>query len=77
MEVKSPVQTADVLIVGAGPAGLMASLCLHTYGLSVIHIDNRPRPTDVGRADGIQPRTLEAGHLILLNRFIYLYKLQA
>ncbi|PLW13284.1 hypothetical protein PCANC_17854 [Puccinia coronata f. sp. avenae] len=59
MEVKSPVQTADVLIVGAGPAGLMASLCLHTYGLSVIHIDNRPRPTDVGRADGIQPRTLE------------------
>ncbi|KAI9616242.1 hypothetical protein KEM48_005271 [Puccinia striiformis f. sp. tritici PST-130] len=59
MNFKSPVETTDVLIVGAGPAGLMASLCLHTFGLSVLHIDNRPEPTSAGRADGIQPRTLE------------------
>lgn len=52
-------ETVDVLIVGAGPAGLMASLCLHTFGFSILHIDNRPEPTRAGRADGIQPRTLE------------------
>ncbi|KAM0748654.1 phenol 2-monooxygenase [Meredithblackwellia eburnea MCA 4105] len=41
------------------PAGLMASTCLTTYGFSVLHIDNRPEPTTAGRADGIQPRTIE------------------
>ncbi|POW18171.1 hypothetical protein PSHT_06120 [Puccinia striiformis] len=70
MNFKSPVETTDVLIVGAGPAGLMASLCLHTFGLSVLHIDNRPEPTSAGRADGIQPRTLEV-HPSLL--FIFLF----
>lgn len=49
----------DVFIVGAGPAGLMASLCSTTYGLKVMHIDDRPHPTTAGRADGIQPRTIE------------------
>ncbi|KAI5477274.1 phenol 2-monooxygenase [Pseudohyphozyma bogoriensis] len=49
----------DMVIVGAGPAGLMASLCLTTYGFSVLHIDDREEPTTAGRADGIQPRTLE------------------
>ncbi|EGG09012.1 uncharacterized protein MELLADRAFT_115864 [Melampsora larici-populina 98AG31] len=49
----------DVLIVGAGPAGLMASLCLRTFHFDVLHVDDRPEPTSAGRADGIQPRTLE------------------
>ncbi|GAA5973223.1 hypothetical protein JCM11641_006331 [Rhodosporidiobolus odoratus] len=49
----------DVVIVGAGPAGCMASLCLNTFGFKVLHIDNRPTTTEAGRADGIQPRTLE------------------
>ncbi|GAA6038259.1 hypothetical protein JCM8097_003909 [Rhodosporidiobolus ruineniae] len=54
-----PQDTYDVVIVGAGPAGCMASLCLTTYGLKVLHIDNRPTTTEAGRADGIQPRTIE------------------
>ncbi|ORY84725.1 phenol 2-monooxygenase [Leucosporidium creatinivorum] len=54
-----PLKEYDVIIVGAGPAGLMGSLCSTTYGLSVLHIDERPEPTTAGRADGIQPRTLE------------------
>ncbi|KAL8292681.1 hypothetical protein RQP46_001293 [Phenoliferia psychrophenolica] len=49
----------DMIIVGAGPAGLMAATCLTTYGFSVLHIDDRPEPTTAGRADGIQPRTIE------------------
>ncbi|POW04532.1 hypothetical protein PSTT_10287 [Puccinia striiformis] len=59
MDPTPPTETTDVLIVGAGPSGLMASLCLHTFGLSVIHIDDRAEPTSKGRADGIQTRTLE------------------
>ncbi|KAK4050697.1 hypothetical protein OIV83_003423 [Microbotryomycetes sp. JL201] len=54
-----PGKEYDVVIVGAGPAGLMGALCCTTYGMSVLHIDERPAPTTAGRADGIQPRTLE------------------
>ncbi|SDA03041.1 BZ3500_MvSof-1268-A1-R1_Chr11-1g03273 [Microbotryum saponariae] len=54
-----PQQQYDVVIVGAGPAGLMAALCLTTYGFQVLHIDDRPEPTTAGRADGLQPRTIE------------------
>ncbi|PGG99438.1 hypothetical protein AJ80_09362 [Polytolypa hystricis UAMH7299] len=49
----------DVVVVGAGPVGLLTSLCLSRWGYSVKHIDNRPVPTKTGRADGIQPRSLE------------------
>ncbi|GAA5935296.1 hypothetical protein JCM1841_006699 [Sporobolomyces salmonicolor] len=54
-----PESEYDVVIVGAGPAGCMADLCLTTYGFKVLHIDNRPHTTEAGRADGIQPRTIE------------------
>ncbi|SGZ32377.1 BQ5605_C040g11865 [Microbotryum silenes-dioicae] len=54
-----PQEQYDVVIVGAGPAGLMAALCLTTYGFQVLHIDDRSEPTTAGRADGLQPRTLE------------------
>lgn len=49
------------------PAGLMASTALTSYGLSVLHIDNRPEPTTAGRADGIQPRTIEVSLSKLLT----------
>lgn len=47
------------MIVGAGPAGLMLSTCLARWGYKVKHIDNRAEPTPTGRADGIQPRSLD------------------
>jgi hypothetical protein len=40
-------------------AGMMAALCLTTYGFTLAHFDERPEPTTAGRADGLQPRTLE------------------
>jgi 2-polyprenyl-6-methoxyphenol hydroxylase-like FAD-dependent oxidoreductase len=49
----------DIVIVGAGPVGLFLSTCLARWGHSILHIDDRPQPTDRGRADGIQPRTIE------------------
>jgi hypothetical protein len=49
----------DVLIIGAGPAGLMAANALSSFGVTVRVIDKRPQSVLVGQADGIQPRTIE------------------
>lgn len=37
----------------------MLSTCLARWGYRIRHIDNRPEPTVTGRADGIQPRSLD------------------
>ncbi|KAK7054533.1 hypothetical protein VNI00_003731 [Paramarasmius palmivorus] len=51
--------SADVLVVGAGPAGLALALLLLRHGLSVRIID-RSQSLDIGqRGAGIHPRTLE------------------
>ncbi|KAF9474825.1 hypothetical protein BDN70DRAFT_815025 [Pholiota conissans] len=49
----------DVLIIGAGPAGLMACNALARNGIKVRIIDQRSEKVAAGHADGIQPRTLE------------------
>lgn len=49
----------DIVIVGAGPVGLLLSTCLARWGYRIKHIDNRAQPTTSGRADGIQPRSLD------------------
>jgi 2-polyprenyl-6-methoxyphenol hydroxylase-like FAD-dependent oxidoreductase len=50
-----------VLVVGAGPTGLMAAACLARFGVSVRLIDRAVAPpADRSRAVVIQPRTLEA-----------------
>ncbi|RYO86519.1 hypothetical protein DL766_003036 [Monosporascus sp. MC13-8B] len=63
MESQPPGQPSpvyyDIVIVGAGPVGLMLSTCLARWGYKVKHIDNRAEPTPTGRADGIQPRSLD------------------
>ncbi len=37
----------------------MLSTSLARWGYKIKHIDNRPEPTPTGRADGIQPRSLD------------------
>ncbi|KAJ7176637.1 FAD binding domain-containing protein [Mycena filopes] len=49
----------DVLVIGAGPAGLMCANALASAGVSVRIVDQRPIKVAAGQADGIQPRTIE------------------
>ncbi|WP_342646674.1 FAD-dependent monooxygenase [Mucilaginibacter sp. CSA2-8R] len=53
---QSPTQ---VLIVGAGPSGLMMAAQLLRYGLQPVIIDNRQGPTRQSRALAVQARSLE------------------
>ncbi|GJE87714.1 phenol 2-monooxygenase [Phanerochaete sordida] len=59
-----PVPTAketfvDVLIIGAGPAGVMCANALARAGVNVKIVDKRAASVLAGQADGIQPRTIE------------------
>ncbi len=49
----------DVLVVGAGPSGLLATIELLRRGLSVRLIDKATSPSPLSRAIGVQARTLE------------------
>jgi 2-polyprenyl-6-methoxyphenol hydroxylase-like FAD-dependent oxidoreductase len=49
----------DVLVIGAGPTGLVAASELCRYGLSIRLIDKLPERSLLSRALGLQARTLE------------------
>ncbi|KAJ6020871.1 hypothetical protein N7540_006375 [Penicillium herquei] len=48
-----------VVVVGAGPSGLMLACNLARFGIEVIILDDRPDKTSTGKADGMQPKTIE------------------
>src|SRR4051812_37992795 len=50
---------ADVLIVGAGPTGLMLANQLVRRGVRVLLIDRHSGPAQQSRALGVQSRTME------------------
>ncbi|KAF7947617.1 hypothetical protein EAE96_008699 [Botrytis aclada] len=49
----------QVTVIGAGPAGLMLACTLARYGIQVAILDDRTSSTTTGRADGLQPKTIE------------------
>ena len=49
----------DLLIIGAGPAGLAAACWAARYNISTQIIDQKSGRTKTGHADGLQSRTLE------------------
>ena len=49
----------DILVIGAGPVGLMCSYLGHLSGLSTIAVDKSSGPLEVGRADALNARTLQ------------------
>jgi 2-polyprenyl-6-methoxyphenol hydroxylase-like FAD-dependent oxidoreductase len=52
-------QNTKVLIVGAGPSGLMMAAQLLRYGVQPIIIDSKHGPTDQSKALAVQARSLE------------------
>ncbi|KAH8895656.1 FAD binding domain-containing protein [Thozetella sp. PMI_491] len=52
-------EKSDVCVVGAGPSGIMLGAILARFGIKVEVLDERPDQTAVGRADGLQPKTIE------------------
>lgn len=51
--------TYDVLVVGAGPTGLMLASWLARAGVKALVIDDKPGPVNESRALGVQARTME------------------
>src|SRR5881396_2713551 len=63
----------DVLIVGAGPTGLMLGNQLGRRGVRALIIDRHPGPTVQTRALGVQARTLEIyAHLGIIEQALAL-----
>jgi 2-polyprenyl-6-methoxyphenol hydroxylase-like FAD-dependent oxidoreductase len=48
-----------ILIVGAGPSGLMLSVQLHRYGAAHVIVDKKQGITDLSKALAVQARTME------------------
>jgi 2-polyprenyl-6-methoxyphenol hydroxylase-like FAD-dependent oxidoreductase len=51
--------TTEVLVVGAGPSGLMAAVCLARLGVEVTVVDGKSGPTRESRALALQARSIE------------------
>jgi 2-polyprenyl-6-methoxyphenol hydroxylase-like FAD-dependent oxidoreductase len=49
----------DLVIVGAGPVGLMCAHLAHISGLTAVAIDKSDGPLKAGRADALNARTLQ------------------
>ncbi len=54
-----PTTDTDVLVVGAGPTGLMAGPVLTRRGVPVVVVDQKAGPTRESRALAVQARTME------------------
>lgn len=61
----------DVLVVGAGPVGLMCAYLGKLCGLNILAVDKSEKPLEVGRADALNGRTLQLLELINLLDDLY------
>jgi 2-polyprenyl-6-methoxyphenol hydroxylase-like FAD-dependent oxidoreductase len=61
----------DLLIVGAGPVGLMCSYLATLSGLTSVIVDGSKAPIEAGRADALNARTLQLLHVAKLFDEVY------
>jgi len=61
----------DILVVGAGPVGLMCAYLGRLCGLRIVIVDESDGPLQVGRADALNARTLQLLELVDLFKEIY------
>lgn len=66
-------QVADVVIVGAGPVGLMCAYLGTLCGLNIVIADKTDAPLETGRADALNARSLQV--LEIVDLFSKLYPL--
>lgn len=59
MESSPLLSYTDLLIIGAGPAGMMAAAWASQYPISTRIVDKNKARATKGQADGLQARTLE------------------
>ncbi|KZF25834.1 hypothetical protein L228DRAFT_244762 [Xylona heveae TC161] len=52
-------EPTHVIVAGAGPAGVMLASNLVRFGIKTQIVDDRANRTSTGRADGLQPKTIE------------------
>ncbi|QDO84326.1 FAD-binding protein [Shewanella psychropiezotolerans] len=64
-------KTTDILIIGAGPVGLLLAYLGQQCGLNTLVLDKSAEPLQVGRADALNARTLQLMEVI--NAFDELY----
>lgn len=64
-------QECDILIIGAGPVGMMCSYLAKLCGLNSLVLDKSEAPLTVGRADALNARTLQLLELAKLFKDIY------
>lgn len=64
-------QTTDLVIVGAGPVGLMSAYLAQLCGLRTIVVDKSRGPLEVGRADALNARTLQLLEVAGLFKELY------
>ncbi|WP_103863554.1 FAD-binding protein [Aquimarina sp. I32.4] len=61
----------DILIIGAGPVGLLCAYLAELSGLKTIIIDTSVGPLEVGRADALNARTLQLLEVVDLFKELY------
>lgn len=62
---------ADIVIIGAGPVGLMCAYLANLHGLKTIVLDQSAQPLTVGRADALNARTLQLLEIVGLFDDLY------
>jgi 2-polyprenyl-6-methoxyphenol hydroxylase-like FAD-dependent oxidoreductase len=68
---RSVASDTDLVIVGAGPVGLLCAFLARRSGLRTVIVDRSSEPLRVGRADALNARTLQLLEIVDLFKELY------